>query len=116
MIVPEYQPEYIIPDSLIEEVKVYLPTRADYLLEKLRSRRYDTDSNAVLDLLDTFVKASIKYCDKPHGKMSLPDKVIGLKVGLEIIEGVIEQCRTPEGRSEVRKSLIETHSEIYGTP
>lgn len=64
-------------------------------LENCRKKSKDRDK--VLDILDKFVKDSIKICDESHGNLSSPSKVRGMKSALVIVEGMINQCRTDSG-------------------
>jgi hypothetical protein len=59
------------------------------------------DLDDLLDLLDRFVKDSISLCDKPS-EQPVQQRVKGMKIAFIIMEGFIHQCRTPEGRAELR--------------
>ena len=69
------------------------------------------ERNKILDILDEYVKASIKICDEPHGKLSSPKKVRGMKTAYTITEHVIKKCRTDEGIKELKESLRDDKNE-----
>jgi len=64
---------------------------------------FESQKNSLINLIDTFIKDAIKICDEPHGKLSNKDKVHGMKTAFVIMEGFVNQCRTPEGLEHLKK-------------
>lgn len=81
-------------NALMEEVMTH-PLEAE--LQK--------DREKVINLIERFIKVAIAICDEPHGELSNPAGVKGMKSSLTILKGVVNQCRTDEGMSQLEEHL-----------
>jgi len=108
--------DFVISDMLVRKIMVWISEDAEpdpdmlcTIDEEMRSRKLSDElkkeRERVLNLLDKFTTETIKICDEPHGKLSSPSKVKGMKNVTTLLKGVINECRTEDGFTRVEESL-----------
>ena len=77
----------------------------DEVLKHTLEAEIQKDREKVINPIERFIKEAIAICDEPYGKLSNPAGVKGMKSAMLILKGVVNQCRTDEGMTQLEELL-----------